>query len=136
MFKINCNYCWIEKTFPWNKIRKYCSIKCQWLQRCNETYKYFLTSPKEFQNSNFRVEPIKKHILLEQNFKCLLCWQWTTHNWKNLVLVLDHIDWNACNNTRENFRLVCPNCDTQLDTFKSRNKWKWTRLYTPSIKKP
>lgn len=37
-------------------------------------------------------------------------------------MVLDHIDGDASNNTRENFRCVCPNCDSQLDTYKSKNK--------------
>lgn len=29
---------------------------------------------------------------------------------------------DAANNRRENLRLVCPNCDSQLDTYKSKNK--------------
>jgi hypothetical protein len=37
-------------------------------------------------------------------------------------LVLDHIDGNPTNNCRENLRLVCPNCDSQLATYKSRNR--------------
>jgi len=43
-------------------------------------------------------------------------------NDKSLVFILDHIDGNADNNERSNLRLVCPNCDSQLATFKSKNK--------------
>ena len=43
-------------------------------------------------------------------------------NGKQLIFVLDHIDGNADNNNRDNLRLICPNCDSQLDTFKSKNK--------------
>lgn len=39
-----------------------------------------------------------------------------------LVFILDHIDGHANNNQRNNLRLVCPNCDSQLDTYKSKNK--------------
>jgi len=37
-------------------------------------------------------------------------------------MILDHIDGNASHNTRDNLRCVCPNCDSQLDTYKSKNK--------------
>ena len=39
-----------------------------------------------------------------------------------LNFVLDHIDGDASNSSKDNLRLVCPNCDSQLDTFKCRNK--------------
>lgn len=35
---------------------------------------------------------------------------------------MDHTDGNPTNNRRENLRLVCPNCDSQLPTYKSRNR--------------
>lgn len=35
---------------------------------------------------------------------------------------IDHINGHANNNTRTNLRLICPNCDSQLDTYKSKNK--------------
>lgn len=65
---------------------------------------------------------VKDYVLNEQNYKCALCPQTITHNGKNLVLILDHIDGNADKNCRENLRCVCPNCDSQLPTFKSRNR--------------
>jgi hypothetical protein len=37
-------------------------------------------------------------------------------------LVLDHVDGDASNNRRNNLRLVCPNCDSQLPTYKSRDR--------------
>ena len=51
------------------------------------------------------------------------------HNNKPLVFVLDHIDGDTANNHFENLRMVCPNCDSQLPTFKSKNKKSSRRDY-------
>ena len=43
-------------------------------------------------------------------------------NGEHLNFILDHKDGDASNNYRNNLRLICPNCDSQLPTYKSRNK--------------
>ena len=45
-----------------------------------------------------------------------------SHKIINVQFVLDHIDGDASNNWKTNLRLICPNCDSQLDTYKSKNK--------------
>ena len=65
---------------------------------------------------------IREYILESQHNKCAICGIDNIWNNKQLNFILDHIDGNASNSSRENLRLVCPNCDSQLDTFKSRNK--------------
>lgn len=37
----------------------------------------------------------------------------------SLILLHNFI---AANNKRDNLRCICPNCDSQLDTYKSKNK--------------
>ena len=41
---------------------------------------------------------------------------------KPITLWLDHISGNASDNTPENLRLICPNCDSLSDTFGGKNR--------------
>ena len=66
--------------------------------------------------------PFRDYIYNEQNGKCAICGIDSIWNGKELHFVLDHINGDASQSNRENLRLICPNCDSQLDTFKSRNK--------------
>ncbi len=44
-----------------------------------------------------------------------------TWNGKPLPLILDHVDGNRNNNSAENLRFLCPNCDAQLPTRGGKN---------------
>lgn len=65
---------------------------------------------------------IRDYILKDQNYKCAICGINNEWNNKQLNFILDHINGDASNSSRENVRLICPNCDSQLDTYKSKNK--------------
>lgn len=59
----------------------------------------------------------RKRILREQDKKCNICGIIQIWNDKPLTFHLDHIDGNRSNNTRENLRMICPNCHTQTETY-------------------
>lgn len=65
---------------------------------------------------------IRDYLYREQGNKCAICGMANMWNGKELKFVLDHIDGDAANGERDNLRLICPNCDSQLPTYKSRNK--------------
>ena len=67
---------------------------------------------------------VRRHLHQEQSGRCVLCQIPDSWAGKPLVFVLDHVDGDSTNNRRENLRLVCPNCDSQLPTFKARNRGK------------
>jgi len=94
-----------------------------------------------FELKNRFKERIKRFLLEEQNHKCSICGFPDIHNDRPLVFVLDHIDGNWKNHLKANLRLVCPNCNSQLDTTgcKSHNRGKGrpaTRKHMTSYKVP
>lgn len=73
---------------------------------------------------------VRDYIARDQRHRCAVCGLPNQWNDRPLNFVLDHRDGDSANNRRENLRLICPNCDSQLPTFKSRNKGKgrhWRR---------
>lgn len=112
-----------------NSQKRFCCCQCFSQHIHKQTYQYYLEHQDEFCRANYSPHPFYDFFLEEQNHKCALCLQTDTHNGKTLRFVIDHIDGDASNNHRDNLRLVCPNCDSQLDTFKSKNKNSKRRNY-------
>lgn len=63
---------------------------------------------------------IREVLLSRRAHRCAIC-KLTEWNGKPITLWLDHIDGCAANNMLSNFRLICPNCDTQQPTFGAKN---------------
>ena len=127
-YKKKCEFC--GKEFETTiKNAKYCSVQCQANDTHKKSYIDFLENNENFCRGNYSPKAFKKEFLKEQGGVCAICGCEPFHNGKPLIFVLDHIDGDAANNKRENLRMVCPNCDSQLDTFKSKNKNSSRRNY-------
>jgi hypothetical protein len=65
----------------------------------------------------------QRYLIDSRGRRCEIC---SRERWRGepIPLVLDHINGNASDWAVTNLRLVCPNCDAQLPTFKNRNRGK------------
>jgi hypothetical protein len=95
--------------------KNYCSIKCQSDFKYNkrvEEWKSGISAPRN---------TIKKYLKQTFGDKCSVCGinEW---NNKKINLDLEHKDGNSDNNKPENLCLICPNCHSQTDTYKGKNK--------------
>lgn len=79
-----------------------------------------LVTDSDYDNTKYLKKRLVDNGILE--YKCYVCGNDGCWNGKKLVLVLDHINGVKTDNRIENLRLLCPNCDSQTDTFKGKNK--------------
>jgi hypothetical protein len=99
----------------------YCSNTCQALVRRDTSTKRWLESGTARIDSH-QGHYIREYLADAQSCCCAICGG--ANAWLSLPLafVLDHVDGDPTNNGREDLRLICPNCDSQLPTYKSRNR--------------
>lgn len=78
---------------------------------------------KKYNNRNIPgwLKDSNGYIAKRDGYKCSVCGM-TKHNKKPIVLECDHIDGVNTNQDPKNLRLICPNCHSQTETFKGRNK--------------
>ena len=105
-----------------NHRHNFCDIKCQTEYQHKQRYQKILDGDPSIMRADYFPKSFKADILKEQDGVCAICKMKPEWNGKPLVFILDHIDGHASNNKRDNLRCICPNCDSQLDTYKSKNK--------------
>ena len=112
----SCLSCNTEhKTKPY-KVGYYCNHGCQ------INHKHFQNVENWIHNEAYLSKgSIKRYLRETFGYKCSVC---GIDNWcgKSIVLELEHKDGNSDNNRPDNVCLICPNCHSQTDTYKAKNK--------------
>ena len=107
---------------PWNKGKKVGPSPI-WGEK-------FPTEKMMVENSSTDRGTVRRRILKDNliQYICAICGLGPEWLGKPMPLLLDHI--NGINNDHRlgNLRFICSNCDTQLDTYKSRNRGRTTQL--------
>lgn len=84
-------------------------------QRKNSSY--YLNSEKFINSHKLRLKLIEDGI---KEYKCECC---NLSEWlgEKIPLELHHMDGNKSNNKLNNLQILCPNCHSKTDTFRSKN---------------
>lgn len=103
---------------------KYCSLTCQQeYQR-----KQYIERWKNGEENGLRGEynlskSIRKYLIEKHNYKCQKCgWGEENPHTHTIPLEIHHIDGDYTNNKEENLQVLCPNCHSLTETYKSHNK--------------
>lgn len=115
---IPCLYCkslFLPKTH--NAI--YCSKKCSSNAKKEKTIIKFLNG--ELSDNQVRKDTVREYLIEKQSGLCIICGNLPVHNNRPLIFIVDHIDGIFTNNNPNNIRAICPNCNSQTDTFAGKN---------------
>lgn len=103
----------LEEKLDYNKFSKNNPVKKA------TDLKLLLVENSSINRTELKRKLLKYGVLLNE---CSICKLPPIWNNKKLVMVLDHINGINNDNRIENLRLLCPNCNSQTDTFAGRNK--------------
>ena len=113
----NCMNCNVEFQFSRNTCGKYCSNRCQHDFQFNEKFNKFVRGENIIRG--YRL--VKRCLILKYGEKCAIC---EIDSWRAcpITLEVDHMSGNRKDNSITNVRLLCPNCHSQTDTYRTKNK--------------
>lgn len=107
---------------------KYCSLDCQGKHKVAQVRDEILRTG-QFPASNegeTNRRVVRSFLEAEYGHACMMCGR-TEWNGQPIMLIVDHIDGNSKNHSINNFRLICPNCDSTTDTYKYKHGRRSTR---------
>ena len=123
----------IEKTNTMNEAASYLNLNYRTFKRIAEKLGLYKptasTWKKRFEiedilngkHPQYPTSKLSKRLVKENylEYQCNSCGI-TEYNGKEISLELNHIDGNGYNHSLENLELLCPNCHSQTDTYRSK----------------
>lgn len=121
-----CKTCGVVVPYRYSSPNQYCSNKCQAEFGLRNRFDKWMKG--EFHPLPNQPTSLKRLVIMRDGYKCSICGisKW---NSKSIALELEHKNGNFQDNCQENVGLMCPNCHSQTDTFRGRNKKGNGRFY-------
>jgi hypothetical protein len=114
-----CESCGFEEERTgWKNLQhRYCSVICQQKHKVDLNYIGWLNGENTLHTHGTR----RRALARRDGYKCATCGisEW---NGQTITLEVEHRDGNSENNHHSNLELICPNCHSQTNTYKGRNK--------------
>lgn len=103
---------------------KYCSSECQHRQQQEEYISRWKQGLENGLKGEYQISSyIRNYLLDKHNYKCEICgWGERNPYTDTILLEIHHKDGNYLNNQEENLQVLCPNCHSLTETYKSHNK--------------
>ena len=119
-----CLFCGKEFSHRPSNKNMFCSSKCQQEYLHLEYIKRWKLGEEDGLKGEYSVSKhIRKYLFEKNDCKCEMCgWGETNKFTGNIPLEVHHKDGDYTNNKEENLQLLCPNCHSLTETFKSHNK--------------
>ena len=116
-----CAYCGKELT---STQTKFCSLSCSGKFKYQTYIQDWQHGIVDGLSGEYNLNKnIRKFLLEKTNYKCEKCGWGEINKFSNTVpLEIHHIDGNYKNNKEENLQVLCPNCHSLTETYKSHNK--------------
>lgn len=104
--------------------KNYCSNECRYKSQKENYINKWKSGLVNGLSGKYNLNKIIRNYLLEKNdFKCEICgWGEKNIYTDKIPLEVHHIDGNYLNNKEENLQVLCPNCHSLTNTYKSHNK--------------
>ena len=98
--------------------RRFCSRRCSGVSRVAEKFAR-LDALESFDGEY--AGAVRQYLIAKMGTSCQIC---GITKWRDqpVPIVMDHIDGDSTNWNRGNLRLICPNCDALLPTYKVKNR--------------
>lgn len=103
---------------------KFCNSKCLSEFKYKEYIKKWKNGEEDgMKGASATSLHIRRYLFEKNNYKCELCGWGEENPYSHAIpLEIHHIDGDCTNNKEENLQLLCPNCHSLTDNFRSLNK--------------